>query len=110
MKHRLMGIVRMRYPKRRACSGLVVALLGLVGCARDADKFAKQWMAEMDAKPPEERVPNWDHIRAMMMREPPKVGDPAPDFALKTRDGTETIRLSQFRDDRPVVIIFGSWT
>lgn len=34
----------------------------------------------------------------------------APDFALKTLDGTETIRLSDFRGKKPVVLIFGSFT
>ena len=39
-----------------------------------------------------------------------KVGDQAPDFALKTVDGKETIKLSSFRGDRPVALVFGSYT
>lgn len=38
------------------------------------------------------------------------VGDPAPDFALDRQDKTGTIRLSQFRGVRPVVLVFGSYT
>lgn len=96
--------------KRFACSGFVIALLPIVGCAISGDEYAKRWIAEMDAKPPEERVPNWQNTRAMMMRKPPAVGDKAPDFTLETRGGNETIRLSQIQHHRPVVLIFGSWT
>jgi peroxiredoxin len=45
-----------------------------------------------------------------MMRVPPPVGVLAPDFAAATREGGETIRLSTYRGERPVVLIFGSWT
>ena len=37
-----------------------------------------------------------------------QVGDPAPDFALKNQHG-ETVRLSQFRGDRAVVVVFYPW-
>jgi hypothetical protein len=75
-----------------------------------ADEIAQDWIAEMDGLPPEERVPNWDEIRALMLRPVPQVGDTAPRFALETREGDKTIRLSDFRGERPVVLIFGSWT
>ncbi len=39
-----------------------------------------------------------------------KVGDRAPDFALKTSDGSQFVRLSEFRGLEPVVLIFGSHT
>jgi hypothetical protein len=39
-----------------------------------------------------------------------KVGDPAPDFALKTADSSQVVRLSWFRGEKPVVLIFGSHT
>ena len=39
-----------------------------------------------------------------------KVGEPAPDFALKTADGSQLVRLSSFRGHKPVVLIFGSHT
>jgi Iodothyronine deiodinase len=42
--------------------------------------------------------------------EGPEVGDPAPDFSLKTHDGTAQISLSNFRGVRPVVLTFGSHT
>jgi hypothetical protein len=39
-----------------------------------------------------------------------RVGDPAPDFTLPTRDRTQQVTLSSFRGDRPVVLVFGSYT
>lgn len=38
------------------------------------------------------------------------VGDEAPDFALERYDQPTTVRLSQFRGERPVVLVFGSYT
>jgi hypothetical protein len=40
----------------------------------------------------------------------PKVGEMAPDFELTDVTGTQTIRLSDFRGKRPVVLLFGSFT
>jgi hypothetical protein len=39
-----------------------------------------------------------------------EAGDPAPDFRLPTRDKSAVVQLSSFRGDRPVVLIFGSYT
>jgi flagellar basal body-associated protein FliL len=38
------------------------------------------------------------------------VGDMAPDFDLETTDHSLRVRLSEFRGDRPVVLVFGSYT
>ena len=56
-----------------------------------------------------------DHVFGMgLMRaragNAPKVGQPAPDFTLKTSDGTRNVTLSSLRGKRPVVLIFGSFT
>jgi translation elongation factor EF-1beta len=37
-------------------------------------------------------------------------GAPAPDFALLSKDGQSTIRLSDYRGKKPVVLMFGSCT
>jgi hypothetical protein len=37
-------------------------------------------------------------------------GQPAPDFTLPTSDRTGTVTLSSHRGQRPVVLIFGSYT
>ncbi|MBZ5515279.1 MAG: hypothetical protein LAN62_10675 [Acidobacteriia bacterium] len=39
-----------------------------------------------------------------------KVGEPAPNFDLKTVDKKSHVRLSSFRGQRPVVLVFGSYT
>ena len=39
-----------------------------------------------------------------------RVGDTAPDFKLKTDDGSREVQLSSFRGKRPVVLVFGSYT
>ncbi len=38
------------------------------------------------------------------------VGEPAPDFNLKRTRSTQTVRLSKFKNSRPVALIFGSYT
>lgn len=40
----------------------------------------------------------------------PRVGTAAPDFTLATPDGKTKVTLSDSRDKRPVVLIFGSFT
>jgi hypothetical protein len=37
-------------------------------------------------------------------------GEPAPDFTLSTPDGGERVTLSRFRGERPVALVFGSYT
>ncbi len=41
---------------------------------------------------------------------PLQVGDPAPDFDLALAGSPGRVRLSSFRGDRPVVLVFGSYT
>jgi peroxiredoxin len=40
----------------------------------------------------------------------PKAGDIAPDFELSDVNGENTVRLSDFRGDKPAALIFGSFT
>lgn len=40
----------------------------------------------------------------------PKVGEIAPDFEITDVYGEKTVRLSDFRGQRPVVLLFGSFT
>ncbi len=39
-----------------------------------------------------------------------KVGQEAPNFVLKSLDGESETDLSSFRNDKPVVLFFGSYT
>ena len=48
----------------------------------------------------------WNIARAGTTR----VGDLAPDFTLQTVDRKSEVRLASFRGDRPVVLVFGSYT
>jgi len=50
--------------------------------------------------------PLWFAARAGNLR----VGDSAPDFDLPTADKKARVHLSEFRGQRPVVLIFGSYT
>jgi hypothetical protein len=38
------------------------------------------------------------------------VGDPAPDFSLRTVEGRGDVRLSSLRGRQPIVLVFGSYT
>jgi hypothetical protein len=50
--------------------------------------------------------PLWTRARGGSVQ----VGDPAPDFSLPTLDHRATVQLSHYRGDRPVVLVFGSYT
>jgi hypothetical protein len=50
--------------------------------------------------------PLWMSARGGALR----AGDPAPDFALPSVDGSRIVRLSEEYRDRPVALIFGSYT
>lgn len=40
----------------------------------------------------------------------PSVGDEAPNFKLKSRDGKTEVELASFKGKKPVVLILGSYT
>src|SRR5262245_47906729 len=50
--------------------------------------------------------PMWKVARAGQI----SVGDPAPDFNLRTADRKSRVNLSSFRGQKPVVLVFGSYT
>ena len=58
----------------------------------------------LDALPTFESL--WNMARAGDL----KVGDRAPDFRLQTYDKSTWVQLSSFHGDRPVALIFGSYT
>ena len=39
-----------------------------------------------------------------------ELGQKAPDFTLKSLDGKKTIKLSDYKGKKPVVLVFGSYT
>jgi peroxiredoxin len=50
--------------------------------------------------------PMWLHARDGSL----KVGDEAPDFSLENYDKQSTVQLSASRGEKPVVLVFGSYT
>jgi thiol-disulfide isomerase/thioredoxin len=44
------------------------------------------------------------------IHEGPKLGDAAPDFTLKSPDGSQTHQLSKMIEQRPIVLVFGNFT
>lgn len=48
--------------------------------------------------------------RGTLFQDGVSVGSLAPDFALRSPDGSRVIRLSQYRGIKPVVLVFGSFT
>jgi peroxiredoxin len=44
------------------------------------------------------------------MQDTLRVGDQAPDFKLRTKDGRKDVQLSSTAGKRPVVLVFGSYT
>ncbi len=51
-------------------------------------------------------VPLWNSARGGNLQ----VGDAAPDFNLETTDKKSRVQLSSFRGQKPVVLVFGSYT
>ena len=49
-------------------------------------------------------------VQKELDRHAPRAGDLAPDFTLTDSSGTGRITLSDFRDKKPVALIFGSFT
>jgi hypothetical protein len=86
------------------CAGLIFCLTlweggDLIGMAKTVVTKAKYWRDKEVAGWQTEHNPNV-----------PKIGDMAPDFQLSDQTGEKTVRLSDFRGKKPVVLVFGSFT
>jgi hypothetical protein len=80
----------------------------LAGC-HTVDPAAEA-LARMDRAPVGKRPKNWEQTKTLMARVPPRAGQPAPDFSLRTLHGRATISRSAQQAGRPQVLIFGSFT
>ena len=49
-------------------------------------------------------------VQKELDRHAPRAGDLAPDFTLTDSSGNQTVTLSDFRDQKPVALVFGSFT
>jgi len=85
-----------------------ISAMMMLGC-RPADPVA-YYIEEMEKAPPEQRPRDWDRTRNLMSRTAPRVGDPAPDFMLPLADGNGIITRSTYQGNRPLFLIFGSYT
>jgi peroxiredoxin len=47
-------------------------------------------------------------MEATVLRQPPTIGDPAPDLTLPDLDGT-VVRLDSLRGRRLILFFWGSW-
>jgi hypothetical protein len=94
--------------KASAILSLSIAVLpgGGMVLAQDAEAFIQA----MEKAPPEKRPPHWEQTKALMDRRAPAVGEPAPDFSLKSLDGKTTITRTRLSPGKPQVLIFGSYT
>ena len=66
----------------------------------------QEWIAAQD---PAEQAAMMEFILARETHAP-AVGSEAPDFELPRLGGGEPVRLSRWRGERPVALIFGSFT
>ena len=66
--------------------------------------------------PPNDMPDQWTLLKGLFQGEigsasmGPRLEQTAPDFTLFTPDRKKSIRLSSFRDKKPVVLVFGSFT
>lgn len=100
----------MHESRRVWMGGLALGIVcgGLSAC-QPADPVAT-FIARQDSLPPDKRVPDWERTKRLMLRPAPCVGDVAPDFSLPTLDGSRTIHRGEFHENRPLVLVFGSFT
>ena len=99
------GVPRGRMARRVAIFATAAVALFIVWEGEDGLALAVALTTNMS----ESRVHelDWQHEKDVGA---PKVGDVAPDFELQDPEGETAVRLSDFRDKRPVVLVFGSYT
>ncbi len=96
----------------RSVTSLVIIYAVLVAGLFIAMKQAPARFASVMAKLPgiSMSVLPFESLWAIARAGDLEAGDPAPDFRLPTYDKSSLVQLSSFRGDRPVVLIFGSYT
>ena len=85
--------------RRTIAAGMLLAAVAVVVAAAQA---WQQWQAASAAL----ATP----VRVLPPNPAPRVGQMAPDFELSSVDGSQSVRLSSFRGQRPVALVFASLT
>jgi alkyl hydroperoxide reductase subunit AhpC len=81
-----------------------------------SEQLRETWLSGMvgflpgDAPTPEILMKGLFSGEVGSLQEGPQVNDTAPDFCLKTQDGSKQIRLSEVIGKKPVVLVFGNFT
>ena len=96
------------YDKRMNRSALCL-LVFVGGCMTPRQKM-DYYIKMVDAKPADQRPPDWENTRRLIQRPAPKVGDIAPDFSLPILDQKMSLTRSTYQADKPLVLVFGSFT
>ncbi|MGZ4790035.1 MAG: hypothetical protein ACXVZX_16065 [Terriglobales bacterium] len=108
-------IKRRLFTKKVAAAVLVLVVLWGAGCLKIYSAMRKppeqfgRFMMKVPAAVAFLAFPfetMWMHARDGILR----VGDRAPDFALTKLDKTATVQLSELNRQKPVVLVFGSYT
>jgi hypothetical protein len=92
-----------------AAGALYVVFLGamFIVMSQPPQRFG-QIMAHFPA--PAMRVVPFEPMWNLARRGATRTGEMAPDFSLPTVDRKTEVRLASFRGQRPVVLVFGSYT
>ena len=88
---------------------LVVAAEPVQVQAQDEQPESRERRRESSEQPRKRRRNGLNRVQ-FSERNTPRPGDVAPVFELESWDGKFRTRLEEFRDVRPVVLIFGSYT
>lgn len=96
--------------RRHARLALAAALLATLTTGCTLFQPATVFVLRMELGFMGERPKNWDQVKRLGRRRAPAVGEVAPDFTLPALDDDRPITRSQYQADRPLVLIFGSYT
>ena len=115
--------VRSRLPTAPLATLLTLLLLGSIAFPALAQRpprrpgfprdFGPPQGRSQFRRPPSNRPPsNRPPFKGSRDRQPDRLeeGDVAPDFTLKSPDGKRQVTLSDYRDKKPVALVFGSYT
>lgn len=97
--------------RKLECAMIMGVVVSGVSCTTgQRQDRADRFIQHINNMQPEERPKDWEKTLALMARRAPGVGEVAPDFTLDLLDGSTAVTRSAFQENRPLVLIFGSYT